>query len=118
MDMGITRFATLSDGTFYTPLHSFKRHKTALRRAQRAMNRKQMFSNNGKKAKSRIQRIHARLGNARRDYLHKCSTTIRQNHTMVVAIPFLCTLKNNRSRATARPARGSMSTQCEVCPQL
>jgi putative transposase len=83
IDMGITRFATLSDGTFYAPLSSFKRQESALRKAQQAMSRKQKFSNNWKKAKARVQRIHTRIGNARRDYLHKTSTTISQNHAMV-----------------------------------
>lgn len=76
IDMGVARFATLSDGTFYAPLNSFKRHETALRKAQQAMSRKTKFSNNWKKAKARIQRIHTRIGNARRDYLHKTTTTI------------------------------------------
>jgi putative transposase len=35
------------------------------------MSRKTKFSNNWKKAKARVQRIHSRIGNARRDYLHK-----------------------------------------------
>ncbi|WP_395140474.1 RNA-guided endonuclease InsQ/TnpB family protein [Schlegelella aquatica] len=83
IDMGIARFATLSDGTFYAPLNSFKRHETALRRAQQAMSRKTKFSNNWKKAKARVQKIHARIGNVRRDYLHKATTTISQNHAMV-----------------------------------
>jgi putative transposase len=83
IDMGITRFATLSDGTFYAPLNSFKRQESALRKAQQAMSRKQKFSNNWKKAKARVQRIHTRISNARRDYLHKTSTTISQNHAMV-----------------------------------
>lgn len=83
IDMGVTRFATLSDGTFYAPLNSFKRHETALRRAQQAMSRKTKFSNNWKKAKARVQKIHARIGNVRRDYLHKATTTISQNHAMV-----------------------------------
>lgn len=83
IDMGIARFATLSDGTFYTPLNSFKRHETALRKAQQAMSRKTKFSSNWKKTKARIQRIHSRIGNARRDYLHKTTTTISQNHAMV-----------------------------------
>ena len=51
IDLGITRFATLSDGTFYAPLNSFKRHETALRKAQQAMSRKTTSSNNWKKAK-------------------------------------------------------------------
>ena len=83
IDMGVARFATLSDGTFYEPLNSFKRHEAALRKAQQAMSRKQKFSNNWKKEKARVQRIHARIGNARRDYLHKTSTAISQNHAMV-----------------------------------
>lgn len=83
IDLGVVRFATLSDGTVYAPLNSFKRHETALRKAQQAMSRKVKFSANWKKAKARVQRLHARIGNARRDYLHKTSTAISQNHAMV-----------------------------------
>ena len=83
IDLGIARFATFSDGTFLAPLSSFKKHETRLRRYQRAMSRKTPFSNNWKKAKARIQRIHTRIANARRDYLHKATTTISQNHAMV-----------------------------------
>src|SRR5690554_3398057 len=83
IDMGIARFATLSDGSYFAPLNSFKRQEQALAKAQRAMSRKQKFSNNWKKAKAKVQKIHARIGNARRDYLHKATTTISQNHAMV-----------------------------------
>ena len=83
IDMGITRFATLSDGSHLDPLNSFKRHQTALRKGQQAMSRKVKFSHNWKRAKARVQRIHARIGHARRDYLHKTTTTISQNHAMV-----------------------------------
>jgi putative transposase len=83
IDMGIARFATLSDGSYFAPLNSFKRQEKALVKAQRAMSRKQKFSNNWKKAKASVQKIHARIGNARRDYLHKTTTTISKNHAMV-----------------------------------
>ena len=83
IDMGVARFATLSDGTFYAPVNSFKRHETRLRKAQQALSRKVKFSNNWKKAKARLQRIHSRIGNVRRDFLHKTSTTISKNHAMV-----------------------------------
>lgn len=83
IDMGVARFATLSDGAFYAPLNSFKRHETALRKAQQAMSRKTKFSSNWKKAKTKVQKIHSRIGHARRDYLHKASTAISQNHAMV-----------------------------------
>ncbi len=83
IDMGITRFATLSDGTFFAPLNSFKKHQTRLRRYQRALSRKVKFSKNWLKAKRRVQNTHARIGNARRDYLHKTTAAISQNHAMV-----------------------------------
>ena len=83
IDLGITRFATLSDGTVYAPLNSFRRHEEALRKAQQALARKTKFSNNWKKAKAKVRRIHARIANARRDYLHKTTTTISKNHAMV-----------------------------------
>lgn len=83
IDMGIARFATLSDGSHIEPLNCFKRHESALRRAQQAMSRKTKFSNNWKKAKARVQKIHSRIGNARRDFLHKTTHTISQNHAIV-----------------------------------
>ncbi|CUB08047.1 RNA-guided endonuclease InsQ/TnpB family protein [Tepidiphilus thermophilus] len=83
IDLGVVRFATLSDGTVYAPLNSFRRHEEALRKAQQAMSRKKKFSNNWKKAKAKVLRIHARIANARRDYLHKTSTAISKNHAMV-----------------------------------
>jgi putative transposase len=83
VDLGIARFATLSDGTFYAPLNSFKRHESALRKAQQALSRKVKSGRNWNKARARVQRIHACISNARRDYLHKTSTAISQNHAMV-----------------------------------
>lgn len=84
IDMGVVRFATLSDGTVVPPLNIFKRYAADLRKAQQAMSRKKKFSNNWKKAKARVQCIHVHIANARRDYLHKTSTTISKNHAMVV----------------------------------
>lgn len=83
IDMGVARFTTLSDGTFYAPLNSFRRHEKALRRALQAMSRKAKFSNNWKKAKTRVQKIHSRIGNVRRNLLHKVSSTISKKHAMV-----------------------------------
>jgi putative transposase len=83
IDMGVARFATLSDGSFVAPLNSFKKQEARLRRYQRAMSRKTRFSKNWQKAKRRVQKIHTRIGNARRDFLHKTTTLISQNHAMV-----------------------------------
>ncbi|HDK03317.1 MAG TPA: transposase, partial [Gammaproteobacteria bacterium] len=106
IDMGVVRFATLSDGTFFAPLNSFKRHEDRLRKAQQAMSRKVKFSNHWKKAKSRIQKIHARIGNARRDYLHKTSTAISQNHAMVCIEDLqVRNLSKSAAGSTEKPGR-------------
>ena len=83
IDMGVVRFATLSDGTVYSPLNSFRRHERTLAVAQRHLSRKIKYSSNWRKATKRVQRIHVRIANARRDYLHKISTTISLNHAVV-----------------------------------
>ncbi len=83
VDLGIARFATLSDGTFLAPINSIKKQQARLARYQRAMSRKTKFSNNWKKAKAKVTKIHRKIGNLRRDTLHKTTTIISQNHAMV-----------------------------------
>ncbi|RLX45028.1 transposase, partial [Escherichia coli] len=41
------------------------------------------FSNNWQKQKRKIQRLHSRIANIRRDYLHKVTTTVSKNHAMI-----------------------------------
>jgi putative transposase len=83
IDVGIARFATLSDTIHIEPLNSFKQHQIRLARYQRRMSRKVKFSSNWRKAKARIQKIHSDIANARKDFLHKASTTISKNHALV-----------------------------------
>ena len=100
IDLGIARFATLSDGSFVAPLNSFKTHEAQLRRSQRALSRKIQFSQNWRKAKGRVQRIHSRIGNCRRDFLHKATTLISKNHAMVC-------IEDLQVRNMSRSAKGN-----------
>jgi putative transposase len=83
IDLGIARFATLSDGSYIAPLNSFKTKAAKLAKYQRRMAHKQKFSNNWKKAKAKVQKIHTQIANTRRDFLHKATTTLSQNHALV-----------------------------------
>lgn len=83
IDVGVARFATLSDGTVIEPVHAFRNAEAALAKAQRAMSRKTKFSANWRKAKAKVQRIQARIARIRSDFLHKASTTISKNHAVV-----------------------------------
>ncbi|MEX0387390.1 RNA-guided endonuclease InsQ/TnpB family protein [Spiribacter onubensis] len=84
VDMGVANLATLSTGEVIAPANALKKHQRQLARAQRAMNRKNKFSRNWTKAKARVQKIHIRIGNARRDHLHKLTTALSKNHAAVV----------------------------------
>jgi putative transposase len=83
LDMGIARFVTLSDGSHFDPLSRFKKHQQRLRKYQRRMAKKVKFSQNWKKTKAKVTQVHIDIDHARKDYLHKASTTISQNHAIV-----------------------------------
>jgi len=50
-----------------------------------------------------VQAIHARIGHARRDYLHKATTTISQNHAMVC-------IEDLQVRNMSKSSKGSAET--------
>lgn len=84
IDMGVAVFAALSDGTSVAPANHGKKALKALRKAQHALARKKRGSANRRKAVRRVAKIQQRVANARKDFLHKHSTIIAQNHRMVV----------------------------------
>ncbi|EER8618004.1 IS200/IS605 family element transposase accessory protein TnpB, partial [Escherichia coli] len=84
LDAGVARLATLSDGTVFEPVNSFQKNQKKLARLQRQLSRKVRFSNNWQKQKRKIQQLHSRIANIRRDYLHKVTTIISKNHAMIV----------------------------------
>jgi putative transposase len=83
IDLGIVRFATMNDGSHIEPLNSFKKHQKSLAKYQRRMSHKVKFSNNWKKAKAEVQKVQLKIANARKDFLHKATTTISKNHALV-----------------------------------
>lgn len=83
LDAGITKLATLSDGTVFEPVNSFKTSQKKLATFQRQLSRKVKFSANWQKQKRKIQRLHSHIANIRKDYLHKATTKISKNHAMI-----------------------------------
>jgi putative transposase len=85
IDLGLTHFAVLSDGTKIASPRFLRRAEKKLKRAQRALSRKQEGSQNRDKAKIKVARAHARVGDARRDFHHQLSTAlIRENQAVAV----------------------------------
>ncbi|EGV2902008.1 transposase [Salmonella enterica] len=84
LDTGVTKLATLSDGTVFDPVNRFQKNQKKLAALQRQLSRQVQFSNNRQKQKHKIQRLYSRIANIHRDYLHKVTTTVSKNHAMIV----------------------------------
>lgn len=84
VDLGIVNFAAFSDGGFLAPLNSFKRHEKRLACENRKLARKQKGSSNWKKQKHKLARLHARIANCRKDFLHKATTQLCKSHAAIV----------------------------------
>lgn len=85
LDAGINSLVTLSTGEkIVNPKHFNRRHKR-LKRAQKALIRKEKESRNRDKARVKVARIQQQISNSRKDHLHKLTTRlIRENQTIVV----------------------------------
>ncbi|XMR52626.1 RNA-guided endonuclease InsQ/TnpB family protein [Escherichia coli] len=106
LDAGIAKLATLSDGTVFEPVNSFKTNQTKLARLQRQLSKKVKFSSNWKKQKAKIQRLHSHIANTRRDYLHKVTTTISKNHAMIVIEDLkVASMSKSAAGTTSQPGR-------------
>ncbi|MFL1890993.1 RNA-guided endonuclease InsQ/TnpB family protein, partial [Plesiomonas shigelloides] len=112
---------TLSDGTIFEPVNSFKSNQKKLARLQRAMSRKVKFSNNWNKAKRKVQNLHSRIANIRRDYLHKVTTAISKNHAMIVIEDLKVSNMSKSAKGTAeqhgRNVRAKSGLNCSILDQ-
>jgi IS605 OrfB family transposase len=81
---------------------SYRKYKKKLAREQRALARKEKYSNNWRKQKARIGRLHAKIARIRNDFLHKTSTTISKTHALVV-------LEDLSVKSMSRSARGTVN---------
>ncbi|MGW7424187.1 RNA-guided endonuclease InsQ/TnpB family protein [Streptomyces sp. NPDC054813] len=76
IDLGLTHFAVLSDGTKIDSPRFLRRAEKKLKRAQRELSRKQKGSKNRAKARLKVARAHAKVADARREFHHQLSTRL------------------------------------------
>jgi putative transposase len=100
LDAGITSLITTSDGEkIANPKHFAKGFKR-LRKAQKALSRKQKGSLNREKAKRKVAKVHAQIKDARQDFLHKMTTRlVRENQTIVAELLAVKNMVKNRKLA-------------------
>ncbi|MFF4142881.1 RNA-guided endonuclease InsQ/TnpB family protein [Streptomyces sp. NPDC001698] len=85
IDLGLTHFAVLSDGTRIDSPRFLRRAEKKLKKAHRELSRKQKGSKNREKARRKMARAHARVTDARREFHHQLSTQLtRENQAIAV----------------------------------
>ncbi|MGW4805597.1 RNA-guided endonuclease InsQ/TnpB family protein [Kitasatospora sp. NPDC004272] len=85
IDLGLTHFAVLSDGTKIDSPRFLRRAEKKLKRTQQALARKAKGSKNRDKARIRVARAHARVADARHEFHHRLSTkVVRDNQAVAV----------------------------------
>lgn len=84
VDLGINALATLSTGVVFPSPNPYRQALKQLARFQRQLSRKVKGLKNYEKAKLKVAKLHQRVANIRRDYLHKITTFIAKNHSTVV----------------------------------
>ncbi|MFH8733908.1 MULTISPECIES: RNA-guided endonuclease InsQ/TnpB family protein [unclassified Streptomyces] len=85
IDLGLTHFAVLSDGTKIDSPGFLRRAEKKLKKAGRELSRKQKGSKNRAKARLKVARAHAQVADARKEFHHQLSTRlIRENQAIAV----------------------------------
>jgi putative transposase len=83
LDWGVVNFVTAADGPVVEQCQPLKKFLPKLAQLQRRMAGKQKFSKNWQKAKAKVVKLHRKIANIRKDFLHKVSAKISKNHAMV-----------------------------------
>jgi len=84
LDLGVKTFAYTSDGEAIENPKHYRKHQDELRILQRSLQRKKKGSNNRKKLKNQLARLHQKIANVRRDFLQKESTKLLSENQAVV----------------------------------
>jgi len=101
IDLGLTHFAILSTGEKVASPNTFRKNEAKLAKLQRRLVKKQKGSANRRKARLKVARLHAKITDSRRDFLHKLSTRLI-NENQVIAIESLAVCNMQKKRCLSK----------------
>ena len=85
VDVGLKEFAICSDGYRVANPKLLRKSENRLKKLQKDLSRKQKGSNNRYKARLKVAKLHQKMANQRKDFLHKLSTKlIRENQSIAI----------------------------------
>lgn len=83
IDLGIKDFLITSNGDKFSNPKFTKKYENKLAKEQKRLSKKLIGSNNRKKQIIKVQKIHYKISNSRKDILHKISTKlVRENQSI------------------------------------
>jgi len=83
IDVGITKFAALSDGTFIENPKFYEKEQKKLKRANRRLARSKKHSSRREKTRLLLGKIHEHIANCRLNFLHKESTKLARKFGLI-----------------------------------
>jgi len=101
VDLGLTHFAILSTGEKIAAPNTFRRNEAKLAKLQRRLAKKTRGSARRAKAKLKVARLHAKIADSRRDFLHKLSTRLI-NENQVIAVESLSVSNMQKNRCLSK----------------
>ena len=84
VDLGITHFAALSDGTFIESPRYYRKAQKKLEKLQAVLSRKKRGSHRREKARKAVAKAHRKIRNQRRDFHHKEARKLVENQQTIV----------------------------------
>ena len=85
IDLGIKSLVTTSDGKKINGVAGTRKLDKKLAREQRKLSRKKKGSNNRKKQKIKVAKVHEKIANKRKDHLHKVTAKLISENQVVCA---------------------------------
>jgi putative transposase len=83
IDVGLTSFAVLSDGTTIKNPRYYETTQAKLRRAQRRVSRRKKASNRRRIAVKHLSRVHQHIKNQRRDFHHQVARQLINGYDVI-----------------------------------
>lgn len=95
IDVGVAKAVSASDNISFEyqgkqidsnqldSVNPLKQHQTKLAKLQKDLSRKTKFSRNWYKLKAKISKLHTRISNIRKDFVHKATTAITKSYAYV-----------------------------------
>lgn len=102
IDVGIKDFAITSDEEVFGNPKWLRKSEQKLKKLQKDLSRKEKGSKNRNKARKNVAKLHEKITNQRKDYLHKISSKlIRENQSIVIEDLRVSNMLKNHNLAKA-----------------